>query len=156
MGSTAVNRCVTQGPVHRVRKKFTKVTQKIREIRIIYRSFTLTETDLLKDSDSGSDSKPDGYTVPCRTVHRLRLGSLLPCVGQESESVPESVYGNVNMSHKQTPICFISECCCGRQERDVVCGTAESFNMQFACDQICDKYVTRYLQILSISNEFMF
>ena len=30
------------------------------------------------------------------TLHRLGLGSLLPIIGQESESVPESVSGNVN------------------------------------------------------------
>ncbi len=37
---------------------------------------------------------------------------------------------------------FFTECYCGKQERDVVCGTAESFTKQFTCDQICDKYAS--------------
>ena len=52
--------------------------------------------------DSDTDSKHDGYIVLCRTCSHGRDLDLDPyfCVGQESESesesVPESVSGNVN------------------------------------------------------------
>ena len=59
-------------------------------------SFTLTETDSRRDSDS--DSKLDDYIVLCRTFHIAQTCTQIPtpyfCVGQASES--ESVSGNVN------------------------------------------------------------
>ena len=63
-------------------------------------SCTMTETDSGTDSDSYS--KPDSYIVPCRTFHIVQTWTQIPtsyyCVGQESESesVLESVSGNVN------------------------------------------------------------
>ena len=39
-----------------------------------------------QDSDSNSDFKPNGYIVPCRSLH----------TAQRSESIPESVSRNVN------------------------------------------------------------
>ena len=62
--------------------------------------FTLTETDSGTESDS--DSKPDGYIVLCRTCTHCTDLNLDPtpyfCIEQESESesVPESISGNVN------------------------------------------------------------
>ena len=59
-------------------------------------SFTLTETD----SDSDSDSKPSGYILLHRTFHIAVTQTRIPtpyfCIGQESESVLESVSDNVN------------------------------------------------------------
>ena len=59
-----------------------------------YGSFTLMETD------SDSDSKPDGYIVLCRTFSHCTDPDHYSyfCLGQESkfESVSESVSGNVN------------------------------------------------------------
>ena len=62
-------------------------------------SFTFPEMDSGKDSDW--DSKLDGYIVLCRTFHIAQIQNRIPtpyffCIGQESESVPESVSGNVN------------------------------------------------------------
>ena len=67
---------------------------------LTYGSFTLTETESGTDSDL--DSKPKGYIVLCRTFHIVQTWTQIPtlyfCTGQESESesVSESVSGNVN------------------------------------------------------------
>ena len=58
----------------------------------------------LPDSDSNSDSKPNGYADSCVTLNRVRfrIQSQLPTtrIGSESESVPESVSRNVNETLK--------------------------------------------------------
>ncbi len=36
---------------------------------------------------------------------------------------------------------FLAECFCGKEQRDVVCGTADSFSKQFTCHQPCDRWV---------------
>ena len=54
----------------------------------------------LPDTNSDSDSKANGYIVICRTFHiaQTRIPTPYFCIGQESksESVPESISGNVN------------------------------------------------------------
>ena len=71
-----------------------------RDSVLFYGSFKLPEMDSGTDSDS--DSKPDGYIVLCRTFHIAQTRTWIPipyfCTGQESESesVPQSVYGNIN------------------------------------------------------------
>ena len=55
------------------------------------------------DTDSDSESKANGYIVVCRTFHIAQTWTQIPspyfCVGQESESesVPESISGNVRV-----------------------------------------------------------
>ena len=76
-----------------------------------YGIFTLMETDW--DTNSDLDSKPDGYIVLCRKFHiaqtRTRIPTLYFCTGQESESdsVPESVSGNVNEPLNACYLCFV-------------------------------------------------
>ena len=73
---------------------------------LLYVSFTLTETD--SDTDSDSDSRPDGHFVLSRTCSHCTDSDSDPnshfCVGQESESesIPKSVSGNVNVNE---PLC---------------------------------------------------
>ena len=58
--------------------------------RISNGSFTLTETDSGMDSDL--DSKFDGYIVlNMLTLHRLRLGSLLP-ISVQDRNLSVSLY----------------------------------------------------------------
>ena len=37
---------------------------------------------------------------------------------------------------------MISECYCGSEKRDVVCGTAESFSSSFSCQNVCNRKLT--------------
>ena len=61
--------------------------------------FTLPNSDT--DTNSDSDSKPNGYIALCRTFHIAQNQTLIPtpylCLGQESEfeAVPQSISGNV-------------------------------------------------------------
>ena len=88
---------------------------------LTYGSFTLTETETESGTDSDLDSKPKGYIVLCRTFHIVQTWTQIPtlyfCTGQESESesVSESVSGNVN---EPLHVChFITFRCMNRASR---------------------------------------